>query len=223
MFCLWSSYSYTVGWGGQMRGSKRDWACNIPYQTLPLLPRKKWNPIWPFSSRSEKAIGLQSGRYLSWRQGPANDVVDGSMTGKVPSLQRQLKPWLASSSTAAPEWQYLCGWHKGAPSLRPTVALKHSLSILNPQDEMGKAFSQAPDSAHLPARRWAQCLSSRALAKRLSAILLATEVSQFLCEKEAGSTGDKCECHLDHSQCKCECECKCECYVDHSMTAHSWM
>ena len=39
----------------------------------------------------------------------------------LPSLHRQLRPWVARWSTSAPQWMHCCGLQREVPSLRPTA------------------------------------------------------------------------------------------------------
>ena len=59
---------------------------------------------------------------------------------------------------------------EGDPSLRPTATLMVLLSILRSRDEIGRAFSQAPDSLVEAAKRQAIEVALEALSNRESAV-----------------------------------------------------
>ena len=73
----------------------------------------------------------------------------------LPWLNLQLRPCAPNWSTSEPQWTHLWGRHRGAPTLRPTAILMVSSLMRRPRDEMGGAWSQAPDSLVLTANNLA--------------------------------------------------------------------
>ena len=65
------------------------------------------------------------------------------------------------------------------PSLMPTATLMVLLSILRPREEIGKAFSQAPDSLVDAANKRAVVMASGASSKRVSKVAITTGVFQL--------------------------------------------
>ena len=71
-----------------------------------------------------------------------------------PWLDQQLRLWRPNSSTSFPQETQVCGRHMGAPTLKPMAVCTASLDMQRPSEEMGGAFSHAPDSLELaPSRR----------------------------------------------------------------------
>ena len=69
-----------------------------------------------------------------------------------------------------------------------------------PQEEIGKAFNQAPDSLHMLARRHALVLSSAAFSNRDLLNSCTTGASHFFCERDSGGVKGGCECHFDYAE-----------------------
>ena len=60
----------------------------------------------------------------------------------LPSLWRQLRPWMPWPFTSTPQW-----WQQVAvPSHSPTAILRETSSNIRPKEEIGRTWNQAPDS-----------------------------------------------------------------------------
>ena len=69
-----------------------------------------------------------------------------------PALLIQVSPWVAYSSTGAPQSRQAWEWHKGVPKRRPAAVLTSSSSIQSLSLETGSAFNHEPDSLVAAAR-----------------------------------------------------------------------
>ena len=73
--------------------------------------------------------------------------------------------------------------------MRPTATLMVLLSSLRPREEIGRAFSQAPDSLVEAAKRRAIDVALEALSNRESAVVNTLWASQVFWQWEAVPTG----------------------------------
>ena len=80
--------------------------------------------------------------------------------GCLPSLHLQLRPCLPRGLTRTLQWRQEWGLQMGVPIRRPTAIRSVSSSIRRPADEIGRAFSQAPDSLQEAANKRALSSSS---------------------------------------------------------------
>ena len=92
------------------------------------------------------------------------NVIDGSMammTALTPSAAKAMGGEMIHCSTTVVACVRST---EGDPSLRPTATLMVLLSILRPREEIGRAFSQAPDSLVEAAKRRAIEVALEALS-----------------------------------------------------------
>ena len=95
-----------------------------------------------------------------------------------------------------PQLLHSCGRQRGVPSLRPTATRVVSSSKRSPRVDTGRAFSQAPDSFLLAARRRARDLASGASSSRAwaEALTLGESHSLWRWDTESGGGGLLCPC-----------------------------
>ena len=89
-------------------------------------------------------------------------LLTAACQGCRPSLYRQLRSWVAKSSTMVPQLLHSCERQRGVPSLRYTATWGVSSSIRSPRDNTRRAFNQVPDFFLLVTRRQARDLASGA-------------------------------------------------------------
>ena len=106
-----------------------------------------------------------------------------------PSLDLQLRPWMPSAETAAPQCWQVCGVKIAVPRRRPTAILNVLSSILKPTDVIGRACNHAPEALSMAASCLAHSTSSLAPSRRVEAVVPTLMVSQFFSYTAPASTG----------------------------------
>ena len=99
------------------------------------------------------AVVRKSRGHIGSGQGSIDNVVNGSMAVMAAHTPTAAKSMSGEMVHFRATMLASVGLQRGTPSLRPTATRIVLLSILRPREEMGRTFSQAPDSVVEAARR----------------------------------------------------------------------